>query len=826
MSYFFNLFLIGFFSISLNAQNATLEIYPQPQKITILGTPIHFDGWKLKKEKWHSFIQRAALAATKNRAASWKLELKLKKGFSLTNKYGETPAGAYVLKAKNKRIEITAKDSLGLFYGLQTLRQLIHQNKITPVKIEDYPAVKYRGVVEGFYGTPWSLENRLRQLKYYGLIKANTYIYGPKDDPYHSSPHWRKPYPEKKAENIRKLVAAANTNFVDFVWAIHPGKDIQWTDKDRNNVIQKFEAMYDLGVRSFALFFDDISGEGTDAHKQAGLLNYINEHFVKEKKDVKPLIMCPTEYNKSWADPGPDGYLSILGRELDPSVQIMWTGDAVIADITTSTLNWVQKRIQRPALVWWNFPVSDYVRDRLLLGPSYGLEKDITSQEMAGILSNPMEHAEASKPAIFGVADFAWNPRAYQPKKAWKVAISRMMPHATAAYLVFAENNADPGKGWHNYRRKESVFIQPHIEKLKTAILNDKKKPRELQIVKDYFQKISQVEAKIEATDDNPALIDDIQLWLEDFSQLGKNGVAAITNYQTVRTANAETLWNAILAPLENEKEDPAKEKTKAITGTLVLRPFVSFVQDKNNLLLLEKILGEKNIRKENPGIGSIESNIPRLKSTNLEVGNNGEIRVSSLLEVFTIQPHAFFTVELNQAISAVNIEVQFESDSKNWMKISISADGKHWMGTQQKEVSKKITAESAEKPIRFIRAKNTSEKAVNLRLNKFVIRNTSEEGKKKSLFTRDLNVYSSLSIEPGETWVEKSSVKNPEKVTLLSNANAHSLQISARTKTTSWKKLLPKKGGNYLEISLPENTEAIKISSENAVDIYEILWE
>ena len=90
----------------------------------------------------------------------------------------------------------------------------------------------------------------------------NTYIYGPKDDPYHSSPNWRKPYPEKEAAQIKDLVKEAAANKVDFVWAIHPGLDIKWTDEDRMNVLNKFGMMYDLGVRSFAVFFDDISGEG------------------------------------------------------------------------------------------------------------------------------------------------------------------------------------------------------------------------------------------------------------------------------------------------------------------------------------------------------------------------------------------------------------------------------------------------------------------------------------------------------------------------------------------------------------------------------------
>ena len=68
-------------------------------------------------------------------------------------------------------------------------------------------------------------------------------------------------------------------------------------------------------MRGFAVFFDDISGEGTKADKQAELLNYIDDHFVKVKRDVAPLILCPTEYNKSWTDVE-GGYLTTLGDKL------------------------------------------------------------------------------------------------------------------------------------------------------------------------------------------------------------------------------------------------------------------------------------------------------------------------------------------------------------------------------------------------------------------------------------------------------------------------------------------------------------------------------
>ena len=210
----------------------------------------------------------------------------------------------YYLSITDKAITLAGNDERGTYYAARTFMQLFHEGHLPCVGIQDYPDVRFRGVVEGFYGTPWSHEARLRQLRFYGENKLNTYIYGPKDDPFHSSPNWRKPYPAKEAARLAELVKVADENEVDFVWAIHPGLDIRWETSDRDSLMAKFERMYDLGVRSFAVFFDDISGEGAKADRQVELLNYIDDHFVQVKPDVTPLIVCPTEYNKGWARPG------------------------------------------------------------------------------------------------------------------------------------------------------------------------------------------------------------------------------------------------------------------------------------------------------------------------------------------------------------------------------------------------------------------------------------------------------------------------------------------------------------------------------------------
>lgn len=102
--------------------------------------------------------------------------------------------------------------------------------------------------------------------------------------------------PTTRAATFTNSVEACRRNRVDFEGAIHPGKDIKWNEEDYQNLkVNKFNHMYDLGVRSFAIHFDDIEGEGTDSNKQVDLLNRLTKEFVKTKGDVAPLVVCPTD---------------------------------------------------------------------------------------------------------------------------------------------------------------------------------------------------------------------------------------------------------------------------------------------------------------------------------------------------------------------------------------------------------------------------------------------------------------------------------------------------------------------------------------------------
>lgn len=546
---------------------AAPAVYPVPQQSNMSATSVVASGKPVVMLRSQKSADAKLLAGVPEKSGAYKLII--------------SPQG---------QVFIGAHDARGAFYAMQTLRQLGQKTgkgetvKFPVGEITDWPDIEFRGTVEGFYGTPWSHESRLSQLRFYGQNKMNTYIYGPKDDPYHSSPHWRDPYPPQQAAQIKELVKTARENHVDFVWAIHPGGDIKWTEEDMNNVIKKFEMMYKLGVRSFSVFFDDIFGEGTKADKQALLLNKIHNEFVKVKKDVTPLVMCPTEYNRGWANKEPGTYLDILGEQLDPSIHVMWTGNSVCHDITLEGQEWVNKRIKRPSYVWWNFPVTDYCRSNLCMGRVYGLAMEPGAKEsMGGFVSNPMDKPEASKVALFGVADYAWNINGFKSDDSWKAGVQRLFPKAGDAMQVFVNHNSDQGPNGHGYHREESVEIAPIVTRVLEAARAGKTVKADTDLLKQEFARMAVAAPVIRDKADNPRLMLEIGAWVDAFEQLGKAGQHAVAALEANKTQEAAVNLIRVtqaLAALERISREHNQEgqmnRSQVKTGSLVMTPAVN----------------------------------------------------------------------------------------------------------------------------------------------------------------------------------------------------------------------------------------------------------
>lgn len=596
-------------------------INPTPHKLTVdRNNMLDMTSGLVLKDKQDKFSQDLGFLTL------------AKKGVKLTIDFGKKAAlkqgvkevsGAYAMHIDKKGISIVGYDERGAFYGIQTLRQLmespIAQNKQLPyLDINDYPDLPNRGVVEGFYGTPWSHQVRMSLIDFYGKFKMNTYLYGPKDDPFHSCPNWRLPYPEKEAQNIKELVEACKRNRVDFVWAIHPGQDIKWNEEDYQNLVNKFNWMYDLGVRDFAIFFDDISGEGTNPVKQTELLNRLTDEFVKAKGDVSPLTVCPTDYSKLWANPTPQGSLAIYGNTLNPDIKIFWTGDVVCSDLTPETMEWINSRIKRPAYYWWNYPVQDYVRNFILQGPAYGLDTSLTKDDVCGVISNPMEHGEASKLALYGVADYAWNIANYNPIDNWERGLNELAPEAKDAYRTFAIHSCDTENG---YRRDESW----ETKTFRIADWND----AAAQALKAEFEKIEKVPAEMEQGCENKALLQELRPWLVEFGKLGTRGKHAIELGQIFRSGKSDAdFWSKYIQNLMSKEDRKNYEAHKS--GTLKLQPFYENAMDDMSHEFLKKLLG--STPKDYKGIGSF--------------GNSGTILTKLMLDNDTT---TFYTSGIGQ---------------------------------------------------------------------------------------------------------------------------------------------------------------------------------
>lgn len=559
-------------------------INPTPQKLVLNGDgKLNISGGISLKDKQKKFSEDLGFLVANKKGVKLSIDF----GAKAAAKQGvKQISGAYALAINDKGISIVGYDEKGAFYGIQTLRQLVESpiaanGELPCLDINDYPDLEYRGVVEGFYGTPWSHEVRMSLIDFYGKFKMNSYLYGPKDDPYHSCPNWRLPYPEKEAANIKELIQACNRNRVDFVWAIHPGQDIKWNEEDYQNLINKFNWMYDLGVRAFAVFFDDISGEGTNPVKQTDLLNRLNKEFVKVKGDVSSLTVCPTDYSKLWANPTPQGSLAIYGNTLDPSIEVFWTGDVVCSDLTKETMDWVNSRIQRPGYFWWNYPVTDYVRNIILQGPVYGLNTSLTAKDLCGIASNPMEHGEASKLALYGVADYTWNVANYNPIDNWERGLGEMMPKAREAYRTFAIHSSDTETG---YRRDESW-------ETKTFRL-DEWTDAAAQALWNEYDKVEKAPGEMEKGSSNPGLLKELEPWLAEFGKLGTRGKRAIDLARIYRSGQDDAgFWNKYVQNLMSKDDRKSYEAHKS--GTMKLQPFYENAMDDMAHGYLMKLLGD-----------------------------------------------------------------------------------------------------------------------------------------------------------------------------------------------------------------------------------------
>ncbi|MEU7552037.1 beta-N-acetylglucosaminidase domain-containing protein [Streptomyces sp. NPDC044571] len=392
----------------------------------------------------------------------------------------DLPNGGYRLAvgraAGRDTVALAGVGEEGQFHAAQTLRQLLAAGRarVPGVLVRDWPSSPVRGITEGFYGQPWTREQRLAQLDFMGRTKQNRLLLAPGDDAYRTT-QWREEYPREQQEEFRALAERARANRVVLGWAVAPGQSMCLASAaDRAALARKLDAMWELGFRAFQVQFQDVSytewgcradrvrygtGPAAAAKAHAEVAGELAAHLAARHPGAAPLSLLPTEYHQK----GATAYRTALASRLDARVEVAWTGVGVVPrTITGKELVGVRGAFgQRPLVTMDNYPVNDWDPGRIFLGPYAGREPAVASGS-AALLANAMPQAALSRIPLFTVADFAWNPNGYRAGASWAAAVADLAgpdQRARRSLAALAGNSASS-----TLAQPESGYLRPLVE--------------------------------------------------------------------------------------------------------------------------------------------------------------------------------------------------------------------------------------------------------------------------------------------------------------------------------------------------------------------------
>ena len=390
---------------------------------------------------------------------------------------------AYVLDSNNDVITVVGADTDASYYGLTTLYHILKQmdsNTIRNFHIEDWAEVASRGFIEGYYGNPWSTEDRINLMKWGGYYKLNSYFYAPKNDPKHNA-KWRELYTEEELNTlIRPLAEAGNASKCRFVYALHtfmynPVRFDGNYQADLKAVQDKLAQVIEAGVRQVAILADDAGNVGGNNYNK--FLTDMTAWLAEMKKtypDLKQTLpFCPQEYMYN----GQAYY-----KNFPENVQVVMTGGRVWGEVNQNFTNTFTNNAGRGPYMWINWPCTDNSKSHLIMGGyTTFLQPGVDPAKIQGIVLNPMQQSEPSKVAIFGNACYSWNiwENADIANKAWQDSFkyvdhnSAVKTEASTALYELSKHMMNQNMDSRVTALQESVELAPKLtafrDKLKTG---------------------------------------------------------------------------------------------------------------------------------------------------------------------------------------------------------------------------------------------------------------------------------------------------------------------------------------------------------------------
>lgn len=605
--------------------NVEYEIYPTVQSITYGDKNSTISGKYniVYESKIDSYTKNKAIEvlSRKNVKASIGDDISTEKGNLLLGVYSSKEKvdsyitedvsyisekiDSYYLSIKDNNIVILGKDSDSVYYGLSTLDLIFQQtqDEVRELEIKDYSSSYYRGFIEGYYGIPWTSEERKELMRFGSKFKSNIYIYAPKDDAYHSS-CWRDLYAENDLEILKEQIEVGRETKTKLAWALHPFMSNKITadnyDASLQIVEKKFNQLYEAGVRQFVISADDVEVTGgllEDGSLHNKLLNDVAT-FLKAKNDCNDLVFVPSAYcyqAEQRLKVDLNKYYASLMKDLDDSIHIMWTGDDVCSSMESGRFTEFTNLTNKKPFFWLNWPVNDYSTDHLLMGKGEVLNINYTDDTVPfeGMVTNPMQQAEPSKLSIFAICDYTWNPNKFNVDKSYN-----------DSFKYIEEKEYESLKAISSHLTNANLYEGKYFEEAKDLkeLITEYETTNDVTKLVEYFTKFTASIESFKANAKNTKLKDSMLPWIEALEDASN----AMINYLTIMKDFDNLSNDQLKTMLDNgnsyeEKSKLHKEPVlNVITynidykyadyGVSVLKPFMNkvkqIVNDKVKLAL------------------------------------------------------------------------------------------------------------------------------------------------------------------------------------------------------------------------------------------------
>ena len=447
------------------------------------------------------------------------------------------------------RVIVLGKTTDAAYYGLTTLYQILQQTpdaKLRSFTMSDYADVVTRGFIEGYYGNPWSTQDRVNLMQWGGYYKLNAYVYAPKDDPKHNS-KWRELYTEQElTEKIEPLAEAGNASKCRFVFALHPfmHNPITSSNYDASVAIlkQKFTQVMDHGVRQISILADDAGNQGSALYTRLckDMTDWLHEKQAEKNPDGSlkypglkdTLIFCPVNY-MGW---GESWYAN-----LPKTVQVINTGGRVWGKVDNNFTSAFTRNSGVAPFMWINWPCTDNSKDTLSMGGyENALGTDVQPGKVQGVVLNPMQQSEPSKAGIFMNADFSWNLWKSQEHadQAWEDSFSYVdhnSPIATKGSSALRELSRHMKRytgGGVVFESRESANIKDQLRAFQGKVTSGTATAEDCDQMIKLFGDLQKAAKTYRSNAGNKAMLDQIVYWIDTWDDVTS---AAISELQALK---------------------------------------------------------------------------------------------------------------------------------------------------------------------------------------------------------------------------------------------------------------------------------------------------